>query len=94
MIGNTAAVFEHADDLALVVSDGELVERAGGAANDQHDVRRADVDDVAPFVAETGINNHIGAVVGQPIAPDMLPMILRRRDSKSKTAMVAKCLSH
>ena len=93
MIRNTTAAFEHADDLPFVVGDGELVERASGATDDQHDVRRADVDDVAPFVAETRINNHIGAVFRQTVAPTC-SLRFSAGETPARSRLVAKRLRH
>lgn len=58
-ICNPACPLEDPDNLALVISNRELIEGPHTAAANDDNVRRADVDDIATFIAEPCEYSHI-----------------------------------
>jgi hypothetical protein len=50
--------FEEADDFALVVGNGEFIEGADAASEQEHDVSTSDGNDITPFEPEAGVDHH------------------------------------
>jgi len=69
---HAAGVGEHADEAAFVVGDGELPQRSRPAADDDDDVRRANVDDLATHQARARVHNDIESVDGRVVTLDVL----------------------
>src|SRR5450755_2423724 len=78
LVGHTARAGQHADHLALVVSDAEFAERARAAASDDDDVGRMDVMHFAAHKPAAGIDDDIVGVDRRLILVDVFAARERR----------------
>src|SRR5207245_1476902 len=69
---DAARALENADELALVVGDGELAERARAAAHDDDDVARADVGDFPTHQAAAGVDDDVEIGPGTAVLVQVL----------------------
>src|SRR5712691_5128551 len=49
---------EEADDFAFIIGNGEFIQGADAASDQDHDVRTPDRDDVAPFEPKAGVDHN------------------------------------
>jgi hypothetical protein len=66
-LGDSAGPREHTDQLALLVGDGELAERARAATDDDDDIAAPDIDQLAPHRAEAGEDEHVVLAVRRAV---------------------------
>lgn len=83
---DAAGPHEDADQLSLIISDGELAERAGVSADDDNDVGATDVDDLSSHEPAARINYDIVAFERRMILIDVLPLAESRGYPHDKSA--------
>ena len=90
VLGDSAAALEDTDHFSLVIGNGEFIQSTGCPAENDDDIRRAHVNDVASFEAKAGIDDHICRIGRHLIALDVLPAIFGGRNADSKPAVFAR----